>query len=398
MTSYTDKGEKHEQGRFVCFDHITFWVGNAKQAASYYCDKLGFEPLAYRGLETGSRDAVSHAVKQGKIIYVFTSALNPGNKEMGDHLVKHGDGVKDVAFTVENCDFLVEKARDRGAVIIKEPHVVEDKFGRVKLAVLQTYGDTTHTFVERTGYNGLFLPGFHAPLFCDPFLAKLPSGKLDFIDHVVGNQPDNEMVSIVEWYQRNLLFHRFWSVDDKQLQTEYSALRSIVVANYEETVKMPINEPAMGKRKSQIQACIIDEYVEYYGGAGVQHIAMNTSDIITAIRNLKERGMEFMTVPDVYYQQLREKLKFSKVRIVEDISILEELKILVDYDDNGYLLQIFTKPVQDRPTVFLEVIQRRNHQGFGAGNFKSLFEAIEADQNARGNLTILTPNGTSEKL
>ncbi|XP_042618440.1 4-hydroxyphenylpyruvate dioxygenase-like [Cyprinus carpio] len=393
MTSYTDKGEKHEQGRFVCFDHITFWVGNAKQAASYYCNKLGFEPLAYRGLETGSRDVVSHVVKQGKIIYVFTSALNPGNNEMGDHLVKHGDGVKDVAFTVENCDFLVEKARERGAIIIKEPHVVEDKFGRVKLAVLQTYGDTTHTFVERTGYNGLFLPGFHAPLFCDPSLEKLPSGKLDFIDHVVGNQPDNEMVPIVEWYQRNLLFHRFWSVDDKQLQTEYSALRSIVVANYEETVKMPINEPAMGKRKSQIQ-----EYVEYYGSAGVQHIAMNTSDIITAIRNLKERGMEFMTVPDTYYQQLREKLKSSKVQIVEDISILEELKILVDYDDNGYLLQIFTKPVQDRPTVFLEVIQRHNHQGFGAGNFKSLFQAIEADQNARGNLIILTPNGTSEKL
>ncbi|XP_056123925.1 4-hydroxyphenylpyruvate dioxygenase [Rhinichthys klamathensis goyatoka] len=393
MTTYTDKGEKHEQGRFVCFDHITFWVGNAKQAASYYCNKLGFEPLAYRGLETGSRDVVSHAVKQGKIVYVFTSALNPGNKEIGDHLVKHGDGVKDVAFTVENCDFLVEKARERGAIIVKESHVAEDKFGTVKLAVLQTYGDTTHTLIERAGYNGLFLPGFHAPLFCDPFLAKLPSGKLDFIDHVVGNQADNEMVPIVEWYQRNLLFHRFWSVDDKQLQTEYSALRSIVVANYEETVKMPINEPAMGKRKSQIQ-----EYVEYYGGPGIQHIAMNTSDIITAIRNLKERGMEFMSVPDTYYQQLKENLKLSKVKIVEDMSILEELKILVDYDDNGYLLQIFTKPVQDRPTVFLEVIQRHNHQGFGAGNFKSLFEAIEADQNARGNLTILTPNGTSEKL
>uniref|UniRef100_A0A9J7ZQC2 4-hydroxyphenylpyruvate dioxygenase n=1 Tax=Cyprinus carpio carpio TaxID=630221 RepID=A0A9J7ZQC2_CYPCA len=344
----------------------------------------------YRGLETGSRDVVSHVVKQGKIIYVFTSALNPGNNEMGDHLVKHGDGVKDVAFTVENCDFLVEKARERGAIIIKEPHVVEDKFGRVKLAVLQTYGDTTHTFVERTGYNGLFLPGFHAPLFCDPFLEKLPSGKLDFIDHVVGNQPDNEMVPIVEWYQRNLLFHRFWSVDDKQLQTEYSALRSIVVANYEETVKMPINEPAMGKRKSQIQ-----EYVEYYGSAGVQHIAMNTSDIITAIRNLKERGMEFMTVPDTYYQQLREKLKSSKVQIVEDISILEELKILVDYDDNGYLLQIFTKPVQDRPTVFLEVIQRHNHQ---VSNNIAIYFLLHVAFLPIGNLIILTPNGTSEKL
>uniref|UniRef100_A0A3B4VJU9 4-hydroxyphenylpyruvate dioxygenase n=1 Tax=Seriola dumerili TaxID=41447 RepID=A0A3B4VJU9_SERDU len=319
--------------------------GNAKQAASYYCNKLGFEPLAYQGLETGSREVVSHAVKQGKTMFVFFS-------EMGDHLVKHGDGVKDVAFTVEDCDLLVQKARERGAVIVKEPHTLEDKYGKVRLAVLQTYGDTTHTFVERTGYSGLFLPGFQPSLFKDPLLAKLPSGKLNFIDHVVGNQPDDEMVPVVEWYQRNLLFHRFWSVDDKQLQTEFSALRSIVVANYEETVKMPINEPAMGKRKSQIQ-----EYVEYYGGPGVQHIAMNTSDIITA-----------------------------------------ELKILVDYDDNGYLLQIFTKPVQDRPTVFLEVIQRNNHQGFGAGNFKSLFEAIEGDQHARGNLTILTPNGVSKNM
>uniref|UniRef100_A0AAX7V5X5 4-hydroxyphenylpyruvate dioxygenase n=1 Tax=Astatotilapia calliptera TaxID=8154 RepID=A0AAX7V5X5_ASTCA len=397
QTTYTDKGEKHEQGRFLCFDHLTFWVGNAKQAASYYCNKLGFEPVAYQGLETGSREVVSHVVKQGKIIYVFSSALNPGNKEMGDHLVKHGDGVKDIAFTVEDCDFLVQKARARGAVIIKEPYTLEDKYGKVRLAVLQTYGDTTHTFVERTGYSGLFLPGNYSG--CDVFLTELfvcfsppcsPSGNLDFIDHVVGNQPDDEMVSAVEWYQRNLLFHRFWSVDDKQLQTEFSALRSIVVANYEETVKMPINEPAMGKRKSQIQ-----EYVEYYGGPGVQHIAMNTSDIITTIRNLKERGMEFMSVPETYYDQLREKLKHSKVKISED---LDELKILVDYDDNGYLLQIFTKPVQDRPTVFLEVIQRHNHQGFGAGNFKSLFEAIEADQHARGNLTVLTTNGDLNKM
>ncbi|KAJ8414793.1 hypothetical protein AAFF_G00023160 [Aldrovandia affinis] len=393
MTTYTDKGEKHEQGRFICFDHITFWVGNAMQAASFFCNKMGFEPLAYQGLETGSRDVVSHVVKQDKIMYVFSSALNPGNKEMGEHLVKHGDGAKDIAFTVEDCDFLVEKARQRGAVIVKEPHVLEDKYGRVKLAVLQTYGDTTHTLVERTGYKGLFLPGFKEPLFKDPLLAKLPSGKLNFIDHVVGNQPDNEMVPVVEWYQKNLLFHRFWSVDDKQLQTDFSALRSIVVANYEETVKMPINEPAMGKRKSQIQ-----EYVDYYGGPGVQHIAMNTSDIITAIRNLKERGMDFMSVPDIYYKQLREKLKLSKVNVKENLDTLQELKILVDFDDNGYLLQIFTKPIQDRPTVFLEVIQRHNHQGFGAGNFKSLFKAIEADQSARGNLTILTSNGLSKNL
>ncbi|XP_061115626.1 4-hydroxyphenylpyruvate dioxygenase-like [Conger conger] len=363
------------------------------QTASFYCNKMGFEPVAYQGLETGCRDVVSHVVKQGKIFFVFQSALNPGNKEMGEYAVNHGDGAKDIAFTVEDCDFIVEKARQRGAVIVKDPYVLEDKCGWVKLAVIQTYGDTTHTLVERTDYKGLFLPGFKAPFFTDPTLAKMPTVKLDFIDHVVGNQPDNEMVPVVEWYRKNLLFHRFWSVDDKQMQTEFSALRSIVVANYEETVKMPINEPAMGKRKSQIQ-----EYVDYNGGPGVQHIAMNTSDIITAIRNLKERGMEFMTVPDTYYQQLREKLKFSKVKITENLDTLQELKILVDYDDDGYLLQIFTKPVQDRPTLFLEVIQRHNHQGFGAGNFKSLFQALEADQNARGNLTVLTPNGISEKL
>ncbi|XP_018587287.1 4-hydroxyphenylpyruvate dioxygenase isoform X2 [Scleropages formosus] len=393
MTTYTDKGEKHEQGRFIRFDHITFWVGNAKQASSFYCNKMGFEPLAYRGLETGSREVVSHVVKQGKIVFVFSSALNPGNGEMGDHLVKHGDGAKDIAFTVEDCDSLVQRARERGAVVVKEPHAVEDEHGRVKMAILQTYGDTTHTLVERTDYKGLFLPGFHPPLFKDPLLDKLPRGNLDFIDHVVGNQPVNEMVPVVDWYLNNLLFHRFWSVDDKQLKTDFSALNSIVVTNYEETVKMPINEPAAGRCKSQIQ-----EYVEYYGGPGVQHIAMNTSDIIAAIHNLKERGMEFMTVPNTYYEQLREKLKVSRVKIAEDLVVLQELNILVDYDDNGYLLQIFTKPVQDRPTVFLEVIQRHNHQGFGAGNFKSLFEAIEADQNARGNLTVLSPDGRSEVL
>ncbi|XP_077571645.1 4-hydroxyphenylpyruvate dioxygenase-like [Stigmatopora nigra] len=393
VTTYNDKGEKHEQGQFLCFDHLTFWVGNAKQAASFYCNKLGFEPYAYQGLETGHRDVVSHAVKQKKIIYVFSSALNPGNKEMGDHLVKHGDGVRDIAFSVENCDALVQKAKERGATIVKEPYTLEDKHGKVRLAVLQTYGDTTHTFVERSGYSGLFLPGFHPPLFKDPLLATLAEAKLNFIDHVVGNQPEDEMLPVVEWYRRNLLFHRFWSVDDKQLKTEFSSLRSIVVANHEETVKMPINEPAMGKKKSQIQ-----EYVEYYGGPGVQHIAMNTSDIITAIRNLKARGTDFMSVPDTYYEQLKERLRESKVKIEEDLNVLQELKILVDFDDQGYLLQIFTKPVQDRPTVFFEVIQRHNHQGFGAGNFKSLFEAIEADQHSRGNLIALVPNGVSKNI
>lgn len=352
---------------------------------------MGFEPFAYKGLETGSREMVSHVVKQDKIIFIFVSPLNPGNEEMGAHLIKHGDGVKDVAFHVEDCDFLVQKARERGATIVREPWIEEDKFGKVKFAVLQTYGDTTHTLLEMMDYKGQFLPGYQPPLFKDPLLANLPSGKLNYLDHVVGNQPDNEMVPVVEWYQKNLLFHRFWSVDDKQMHTEFSALRSIVVANFEETIRMPINEPAIGKRKSQIQ-----EFVDYYGGPGVQHIALNTSDIIASIKNLKERGMEFMSVPSTYYQTLRENLKTAKIQVTENIDRLEELNILVDYDDKGYLLQIFTKPVQDRPTLFLEVIQRHNHQGFGAGNFKSLFKAIEDDQEARGNLTVLTPNGEAE--
>uniref|UniRef100_A0A8C3MWW2 4-hydroxyphenylpyruvate dioxygenase n=1 Tax=Geospiza parvula TaxID=87175 RepID=A0A8C3MWW2_GEOPR len=313
--------------------------------------------------------------------------------EMGEHLVKHGDGVKDIAFEVEDCDFIVQKAKERGAVVVKEPWVEQDKFGKVKFAVIQTYGDTTHTLIEKLNYKGLFLPGYHPPLFKDPLLPKLPSAKLSFVDHVVGNQPDLQMVPVADWYQKNLLFHRFWSVDDKQLHTEFSALRSIVVTNYEETIKMPINEPAPGKKKSQIQ-----EYIDYYGGAGVQHIALNTPDIISAITNLKQRGMQFMDVPSSYYQVLRERLKTAKIKVKENIDKLAELKILVDFDEKGYLLQIFTKPVQDRPTVFLEVIQRHNHQGFGAGNFKSLFEAIEMDQDARGNLTVLEPNGETKRM
>uniref|UniRef100_A0A8D2QIJ5 4-hydroxyphenylpyruvate dioxygenase n=1 Tax=Zonotrichia albicollis TaxID=44394 RepID=A0A8D2QIJ5_ZONAL len=374
QTSYTDKGEKHQRGRFIHFHSITFWVGNAKQAASYYCNKLGFEELAYRGLETGSREVVSHVIKQDKIVFVFSSALNPGNEEMGEHLVKHGDGVKDVAFEVEDCDFIVQKAKERGAVVVKEPWVEQDKFGKVKFAVIQTVSG-------------------RAEPWCCLHLGGPCTNKLSFVDHVVGNQPDLQMVPVADWYQKNLLFHRFWSVDDKQLHTEFSALRSIVVTNYEETIKMPINEPAPGKKKSQIQ-----EYIDYYGGAGVQHIALNTPDIISAITNLKQRGMQFMDVPSSYYQVLRERLKTAKIKVKENIDKLEELKILVDFDEKGYLLQIFTKPVQDRPTVFLEVIQRHNHQGFGAGNFKSLFEAIEMDQDARGNLTVLEPNGETRRM
>merc|ERR1712212_1293879 len=339
MTSYTDKGEKPPRGNFLRFHHLTFWVGNAKQAAAFYCDKMGFEHFAYKGLETGSREMVSHVIRQDKILFAFVSALNPGNEEFGEHLIKHGDGVKDIAFQVEDCDFLFKTAKERGAVVVKEPWVEQDSHGKIKYAVIQTYGDTTHTLIEYLGpYKGLFLPGYREPLFKDPLLPTLPTGHLSFIDHIVGNQPDDEMVPTSDWYQKCLMFHRFWSIDDKQMHTQYSALRSIVVTNYEETIKMPINEPAPGKRKSQIQ-----EYVDYNGGAGVQHIALNTKDVITTIRNLKDRGMEFLVVPKTYYDSLRERLKESPVKVLEDLDILEELSILVDFDDNGYLLQLFTK-------------------------------------------------------
>merc|ERR1712179_107276 len=361
-TNYEDKGPKPERGRFLRFDHIEWWVGNAKQAASYYCARLGFEPLAYQGLETGSRKVASHVVRQKDTIFVFKSAYEPGSEEckiMGEHLVAHGDGVKDV----------------------KDIWTEEDDGGKVRFATVQTYGDTTHTFVERAGYKGLFLPGYKDPLYKDLLLPSLPATGIYFIDHVVGNQPDLQMEDAAKWYERNLLFHRFWSVDDTQMHTDYSALRSVVMANYEETVKMPINEPAPGKKKSQIQ-----EYVDYYGSAGVQHIALRSFDIIQSIENLRARGTEFLNIPDSYYDLLRKRLASSPVKVKEDLDKIQKLKILIDYDDNGYLLQIFTKPVQDRPTVFIEIIQRHNHQGFGAGNFKALFECIELDQATRGNL------------
>lgn len=381
MTTYTDKGPKPDKGRFLLFDHITFWVGNAKQAASYYCTRMGFQPMAYKGLETGSREVAAHVVRQNKIIFVFKSPYNPGNREMGDHLVKHGDGVKDIAFLVEDLDAIVERAKIRGGKIVRDIWEEKDEGGTARFAVVQTFGDTTHTFIEKANYNGLFLPGYKPPLLKDSSLQKLLPAGLNFIDHCVGNQPNDEMVPASDWYEKSLMFHRFWSVDDKQIHTEYSALRSIVVTNYEETIKLPINEPAPGKRKSQIQ-----EYVDYYGGAGIQHIALNTNDIIEAIANLRTRGTEFLTIPETYYKTLKENLKEAKIKIAEDMDELQKLNILVDYDDNGYLLQIFTKPMQDRPTLFLEVIQRHNHQGFGAGNFKALFEAIELDQAERGNL------------
>ena len=308
--------------------------------------------------------------------------MNPEHKEFSEHHAKHGDGVKDVAFAVDDAEGIYKKAVSRGAKSVREPITMEDENGKVLVASVQTYGDTIHTFVQRIDYKGPFLPGYRAHHNTEALNKVFERPALQFMDHCVGNQAEGDMEPAASWYEKHLDFHRFWSVDDKQIHTEFSALRSIVVADFDENIKMPINEPANGKRKSQIQ-----EYVDFYGGAGVQHIALRTDDIVTTVLRMKERGIEFLEkIPDTYYDQLEKGIAEMGLEVKEDFAVIRKLKILVDYDAKGYLLQLFCKPLQDRPTFFIEVIQRRNHQGFGAGNFKALFEAIEAEQSLRGNL------------
>jgi 4-hydroxyphenylpyruvate dioxygenase len=333
-------------------------------------------------LETGNRDFAQHVVKNGQVCFVFKTPLNPeGQEEFHKHHAKHGDGVKDVAFHVDDSAGIYKKAVERGAESVMEPITLKDDNGFIILSSVKTYGDTTHTFVQRDSYNGVFMPGFIKHPLEEPINKLLPTTNLSHIDHCVGNQPDGEMEAAASWYEKMLDFHRFWSIDDKMLHTEYSALRSVVIADFDENIKMPINEPAEGKRKSQIQ-----EYVDFYGGPGVQHIALRTENIIDSIVNMKARGCQFLTIPATYYDNLRVKLAECGTKVTEDLDTIQKLNILVDYDEKGYLLQIFTKPLEDRPTFFCEIIQRNNHQGFGAGNFKALFEAIEIDQAKRGNL------------
>lgn len=353
-------------------DHVRFIVGNAKQAAHYYQTVYGFEPVAYRGLETGDREKVAYVLKQNKIRFVLTSPYR-ANSAMNVHLMLHGDGVRDVAFWVDDARAAWEYTTSRGAVSHLAPTNYEDENGKVTLASIHTYGDTLHTFVERKDYSGVFLPGFI------PYQSNIPTRpvNLNFVDHFVGNQPEGEMVKIAEWYENVLGFHRFWTVDDKDISTEFSALRSIVVTNDNERIKMPINRPAAGLKKSQIQ-----EYVEFYNGPGVQHIALNTKDIIQTVRMLRENGVDFLETPSTYYEMLADRVG----QIDEKMAVLAEYGILVDRDEHGYLLQIFTKPVQDRPTLFYEIIQRKGCSGFGKGNFKALFESIEREQERRGNL------------
>ncbi|MCC7439419.1 MAG: 4-hydroxyphenylpyruvate dioxygenase [Armatimonadetes bacterium] len=351
--------------------HIEFYVGNAKQAAYFYRRAMGFALTGYCGPETGVRDRASYLLEQGKVRLVLTTPMNPENP-IADHIYKHGDGVRDIAIHVEDAEEAYRIATERGARGVMEPMEISDANGTVKIATVATYGDTVHSFVERRNYNGAFLPNFVPRQ--DSLAA--PVG-LKHVDHVVGNVDWNKMEETVNFYKDVFGFSRFVSFDDKDISTQYSALRSTVVANENKWIKFPINEPAEGLKQSQIE-----EYVKFYRGAGVQHIAIECEDILHSIATMRENGVDFMVVPGSYYDDLQARVG----DIQESIEDLRKLNILVDSDDKGYMLQIFTRPLEDRPTLFFEFIQRRGGESFGKGNFKALFEAIERDQAERGNL------------
>jgi 4-hydroxyphenylpyruvate dioxygenase len=358
-------------------DYVEFYVGNAKQSAHFYKTAFGFQSLAYKGLETGSKDSVSYVLKQDKIRLVLTTPLN-SKSAINDHIVKHGDGVKVIALWVEDARSAFEETTKRGAKVFMEPVVEQDEHGEVIRAGIYTYGETVHMFVERKNYKGSFLPGFKD--WKSDYNPE-PVG-LKYIDHMVGNVGWGEMNQWVKWYEDVMGFENFLSFDDSQIHTEYSALMSKVMSNGNGRIKFPINEPAEGKKKSQIE-----EYLDFYEGSGVQHIAVATDDIIKTVSALRARGVEFLPPPpQAYYNEIPARLGVHRDMMKEDIKKLQELSILVDADEDGYLLQIFTKPVEDRPTLFFEIIQRMGAKGFGAGNFKALFESIEREQALRGTL------------
>jgi 4-hydroxyphenylpyruvate dioxygenase len=354
-------------------DHIEFYAGNAKQAAHFYRTALGMSLTAYRGPENGSRDRVSYVLEQKKIRFVLTTALR-SDHAIAEHVHKHGDGVHSLALSVDDAESAWKETTARGAQSVREPETIRDEHGEARLSSIALYGDTIHTFVERRNYAGPFLPGFSAVPGPDS-LAK-PTGLLQ-IDHMVGNVGWGEMNRWVAFYRDVMGFRQYQHFDDKDISTEYSALMSKVMASGNDRIKFPINEPAEGKRKSQIE-----EYLDFYGGPGVQHIAMVTGNIVQTVTQLRAQGIEFLRVPNTYYEDLGRRVG----RIDEPVEELSRLGILVDRDDEGYMLQIFTKPVEDRPTLFFEIIQRKGSRGFGKGNFKALFEAIEREQALRGNL------------
>ncbi len=353
-------------------DYVEFYVGNAKQAAFYYMTAFGFQPLAYRGLETGDKEKTSYVLVQDKIRFVFTTALR-SDHPVGEHVKKHGDGVKVVALWVDDATSAFNETTKRGARPYLSPVTEEDQYGRVVRSAIHTYGETIHMFVERKNYNGPFLPGF---IKWEPAYRTESIG-LKYIDHMVGNVELGEMNKWAKFYSDVMGFKQLISFDDKDISTEYTALMSKVMSNGNGRIKFPINEPAEGRKKSQIE-----EYIDFYEGAGVQHVALATDNIIHTVSELRRRGVEFLYVPDTYYDDVLERVG----KIDEDLKPLKDLNVLVDRDDEGYLLQIFTKPVEDRPTVFYEIIQRKGAKSFGKGNFKALFESIEREQSRRGTL------------
>jgi len=371
------EAEVHDTFPINGTDYIEFYVGNAKQAAHYYRSAFGFQLVAYRGPETGVRDRASYLLQQDKIRFLLTTAIRPDlskdAERIAEHVHRHGDGVRDLALWVDDARDAFEKAVERGAEPVHEPVVHHDDQGEVVVAAIKIYGDTIHSLVERRNYKGLFMPGFVAvhPHYIPPAVG------LRYVDHCVGNVELGKMNEWVEFYAHVMGFRNLLTFDDKTISTEYSSLMSKVMANGNDRIKFPINEPASGKRKSQI-----DEYLEFYKGPGVQHMALATDDIIRTVTELKDRGVEFLSVPTTYYDDLQKRVG----RIDEPVDALAKLGILIDRDPDGYLLQIFTKPVEDRPTVFYEIIQRKGAKSFGAGNFKALFEAIEREQELRGNL------------
>ncbi|MBA3671582.1 MAG: 4-hydroxyphenylpyruvate dioxygenase [Gemmatimonadaceae bacterium] len=358
-------------------DYIEFYVGNAKQASHYYRAAFGFQLVAYRGPETGVRDRASYLLQQGKIRFVLTTAIRPDLSEeatkIADHVFEHGDGVRDIALWVDDARDAFVKAVERGAEPVQTPTVLHDDDGEVVTASFRIYGETIHSLVERRNYRGVFMPGFRpvAPHYAPPDVG------LKYVDHCVGNVELGKMNHWVEFYAHVMGFRNLLTFDDKTISTEYSSLMSKVMANGNDRIKFPINEPAKGKKRSQI-----DEYLDFYKGPGVQHMALATDDIIASVTTLRDRGVEFLSIPTTYYEELQGRVG----KIDEDVSALAALGILIDRDPDGYLLQIFTKPVEDRPTIFYEIIQRKGAKSFGAGNFKALFEAIEREQDLRGNL------------
>ena len=357
----------------IDWDYVEFYVGNAKQAAYFYCAAFGFDQVAYAGPETGVKDRASYVLLQNKLRFVITSSLTP-NDEITRHVAAHGDGVKDIAILVQDAKAAFDFAIAGGATAVLAPTEFKDEHGRIIKATIRSYGDTVHSFIQRNEYDGVFMPGFVPAQKSLTFVQK-PG--LQFIDHCVGNVGWGEMDAWGDFYANVFGFSQLVSFDDKDISTEYTALKSKVMTDPEHRVKFPINEPAEGKKKSQIE-----EYLDFYGGPGVQHIAIRTDDIISTIRALKANGVEFLDTPDSYYDDLEARVG----RIDEATQTLRDLRILVDRDDLGYMLQIFTKPLQDRPTVFFEIIQRKGSLSFGKGNFKALFVSIEKEQEKRGTL------------